>query len=204
MNAMNSDVQAFHSAIAARRATREYDARPIAEEQLDRIVGAALEAPSAFNLQLRDVVVVRDAEVKNKLTETSGQPQFAAADTVLVFVTREEAIPADAAEILPASYLERVSGMKAELPAPVLREMAMKDTMLAAGFALAAAAVEGIATSPTTGWDEATVKELIGLGGVADRGVALVVAMGNPVKDAQPAAHPGRQATRRVNESYAK
>ncbi|PRQ11419.1 dehydrogenase [Corynebacterium sp. 13CS0277] len=192
----------FHSAVKGRRAIREYADQPIAADVLDRVVDAALEAPSAFNLQLRDVVVVRDAETKNKLTETSGQPQFAAADTVLIFVARTEAIPEDASEILPESYLERVAGMKADLPADVLREMAMKDAMLAAGFGLMAAAMEGLATSPTTGWNEETVKELIGLGGREDRGIALVVAMGHPTEAAADAAHPGRQASRRVNERY--
>ncbi len=51
-----------YTAINNRRAIREYTTEPIAQEVLDRVVSAALEAPSAFNLQLRDVVVVRDPQ----------------------------------------------------------------------------------------------------------------------------------------------
>ena len=143
-----------YTAINNRRAIREYTTEPIAQEVLDRVVSAALEAPSAFNLQLRDVVVVRDPEVKQALTDSSQQPQFAAADTVLVFVARAEAVPDDAAEILPADYLASVEKIKAAASPAALRENALKDAMLAAGFALVAASAEGLATSPTTGWDE--------------------------------------------------
>ncbi|MCF1765582.1 nitroreductase family protein [Corynebacterium argentoratense] len=188
-----------YTAINNRRAIREYTTEPIAQEVLDRVVNAALEAPSAFNLQLRDVVVVRDPEIKQALTDSSQQPQFAAADTVLVFVARVEAVPDDAAEILPADYLARVEKIKAAASPAALRENALKDAMLAAGFALVAASAEGLATSPTTGWDEEKVKEIIGLGGREDRAIGLVVAMGHP---AATAKHPGRQASRRVEEHY--
>jgi putative dehydrogenase len=188
-----------YTAINNRRAIREYTTEPIAQEVLDRVVSAALEAPSAFNLQLRDVVVVRDPEVKQALTDSSQQPQFAAADTVLVFVARAETVPDDAAEILPADYLARVEKIKAAASPAALRENALKDAMLAAGFALVAASAEGLATSPTTGWDEEKVKEIIGLGGREDRAIGLVVAMGHP---AATAKHPGRQASRRVEERY--
>ncbi|PRQ12501.1 dehydrogenase [Corynebacterium sp. 13CS0277] len=188
-----------YDAIARRRASRDYTDEPIADAVIDRVVSAALEAPSAFNLQLRDVVVVRDPATKQALTQSSGQPQFAAADTVLVFVARIEALPEDAHEILPADYLARVETTKSGLPRQVLREQAMTDAMLAAGFALVAASAEGLATSPTTGWDEEQVKELIGVGGRADRGVGLVLAMGHP---ATAPVHPGRQASRRVEERY--
>ncbi|WP_419178716.1 nitroreductase family protein [Corynebacterium argentoratense] len=193
---MSTDV---YTAINNRRAIREYTTEPIAQEVLDRVVNAALEAPSAFNLQLRDVVVVRDPEIKQALTDSSQQPQFAAADTVLVFVARVEAVPDDAAEILPADYLARVEKIKAAASPAALRENALKDAMLAAGFALVAASAEGLATSPTTGWDEEKVKEIIGLGGREDRAIGLVVAMGHP---AATAKHPGRQASRRVEEHY--
>ncbi|APT84259.1 nitroreductase family protein [Corynebacterium aquilae] len=189
-----------HEAIARRRAIREYTDEPIREDVVDRVVRAALEAPSAFNLQLRDVVVIRDPETKRMLSESSRQAQFEAADTVLVFVARAEALPEDAADILPADYLARVKKVKESMPPAALREAAMKDTMLAAGFALVAASAEGLATSPTTGWNEEAVKELIGLGGREDRGIGLVVAMGHPAVEAP---HPGRQDSRRVDERYA-
>ena len=58
-----------------------------------------------------------------------------------------------------------------------------------------AAQAEGLATSPTTGWDEEKVKEAIGLGGRDDRAIGLVTAVGYP---AEFPAHPGRAADRLV------
>lgn len=186
-------------AINSRRATRVYSDQPIPDEVLDRVVNLALEAPSAFNLQLRDLVVVRDQALKDALTESSGQRQFAAAPAVLIAVTLEEVVPEDVDQILPAAYVEKIKGWKAGLDAAGLREAAMRDAMLMAGFALIAAQAEGLSTSPTTGWDEAKVKEIIGLGDRSDRGIALITALGYPAEHPE---HPGRQVSRRVNDTY--
>ena len=50
-------------AITSRRATRKFEDKDIPADVLDRVVSHALEAPSSFNLQLRDLVVIRDPEV---------------------------------------------------------------------------------------------------------------------------------------------
>ncbi|BAU94431.1 hypothetical protein N24_0169 [Corynebacterium suranareeae] len=54
-------------AIKTRRATRRYTSEIPSDAVLDRIVNLALEAPSAFNAQQRDLVVVTDQRVKEKL-----------------------------------------------------------------------------------------------------------------------------------------
>ena len=43
-------------AISSRRATRQFTDQAIPAEVLDRVVQNALEAPSAFNAQMRDPV----------------------------------------------------------------------------------------------------------------------------------------------------
>ena len=62
-------------AIRRRRAVRVYEDKPIPDDVLDKVVELALEAPSAFNAQMRDLVVVRDPKIKQKLYEDSGQKQ---------------------------------------------------------------------------------------------------------------------------------
>ena len=47
-------------AIRARRATREYDRRPLQEEDLERIVEAGRRAPSSSNEQRWDFVLIQD------------------------------------------------------------------------------------------------------------------------------------------------
>ncbi|WJZ01360.1 nitroreductase family protein [Corynebacterium freiburgense] len=186
-------------AIASRRATRKYLDKEIPEAVLDRVVEQALEAPSAFNLQLRDLVVVRDAGIKQALFEASNQRQFLDAPVVLISVARAEAFPDDVKEILPTERLNMIAGWQETKTPEKLREAALKDAMLVSGFALLAAQAEGLATSPTTGWDEEKVKAAIGIGGRADRAIGMVIAVGYPDEAPQ---HPGRQSNRRVENRY--
>lgn len=185
-------------AIKNRRATRKYTDQEVTDEVLDRVVNLALEAPTAFNAQRADLVVVRDQAVKDAIFAASGQSQHRDAPVVLVTIARIGK-PTDLVEILGpdrAGYVEKFFG---GLDAAQLRETALKDAMLVSGFALLAAQNEGLGTSPTTGWDEAGVLKAVGLEGSTDHGVAMVISLGYP---AEHPAHPGRQANRRVNDTY--
>ena len=185
-------------AIKNRRATRKYTDQEVTDEVLDRVVNLALEAPTAFNAQRADLVVVRDQTVKDAIFAASGQTQHRDAPVVLVTIARIGK-PTDLVEILGpnrAGYVEKFFG---GLDAAQLRETALKDAMLVSGFALLAAQNEGLGTSPTTGWDEAGVLKAVGLEGSTDHGVAMVISLGYP---AEHPAHPGRQANRRVNDTY--
>ena len=185
-------------AIKNRRATRKYTDQEVTDEVLDRVVNLALEAPTAFNAQRADLVVVRDQTVKDAIFAASGQTQHRDAPVVLVTIARIGK-PTDLTEILGpdrAGYVEKFFG---GLDAAQLRETALKDAMLVSGFALLAAQNEGLGTSPTTPLNEAGVLKAVGLEGSTDHGVAMVISLGYP---AEHPAHPGRQANRRVNDTY--
>lgn len=186
-------------AIAQRRATRQYKDAPIPDETLDLIVNNALEAPSAFNAQMRDLVVVRDQAVKQAIFDASGQQQFLDAPVVFVVVGRSEVVPEDAEEILGAELTEKVRGFNGSASAAKLREIGIRDAMLVAGFLLLAAQEQGLSTSPTTGWNEDGVKKAIGLEARDDRSIALVIAAGYADEDPE---HPGRAISRRVDDKY--
>ncbi|CAB0829610.1 dehydrogenase [Corynebacterium diphtheriae] len=64
-------------AIAQRRAVRTYTDQPIPDDILDRVVAQALEAPTAFNAQRADVVVVRDQAVKDAFLQLPSRRSFA-------------------------------------------------------------------------------------------------------------------------------
>jgi nitroreductase len=55
-------------AIRARRATREYDTRPIGEADLERILEAGRRAPSSSNNQRWDFVLIRDRGQLEKIS----------------------------------------------------------------------------------------------------------------------------------------
>lgn len=186
-------------AISSRRATRRYTDQAIPTEILDRVVENALEAPSAFNAQMRDLVVVQDQAVKQAIFDASGQQQFLDAPVVFVVVGRSEVVPDDAEEVLGAELTEKVRGFNGSASPEKLREIGIRDAMLVAGFLLLAAQEQGLATSPTTGWNEEGVKKAIGLEGRDDRSIALVVAAGYAKEEP---THPGRAVNRRVDNHY--
>ena len=186
-------------AIDQRRATRKFKNQPLSNEILDRVVRNALEAPSAFNAQMRDLVVVQDQSVKQAIFDASGQQQFLDAPVVFVVVGRSEVVPEDAEEILGTDLTEKVRGFNGNASASKLREIGIRDAMLVAGFLLLAAQEQGLSTSPTTGWNEEGVKKAIGLEGRDDRSIALVIAAG--YADEEP-VHPGRALNRRVDDRY--
>lgn len=186
-------------AISSRRATRRYTDQAIPTEILDRVVENALEAPSAFNAQMRDLVVVQDQAVKQAIFDASGQQQFLDAPVVFVVVGRSEVVPDDAEEVLGAELTEKVRCFNGSASPEKLREVGIRDAMLVAGFLLLAAQEQGLATSPTTGWNEEGVKKAIGLEGRDDRSIALVVAAGYAKEEP---THPGRAVNRRVDNHY--
>lgn len=55
-------------AIRARRATKEYDSRPIAEDDLNRILEAGRRAPSGSNQQRWDFILIRDRGQLEKIS----------------------------------------------------------------------------------------------------------------------------------------
>lgn len=185
-------------AIESRRATRKFRDEEVSEEVTKRIAQLSLEAPSAFNAQRADLVVVRDQSVKDALFEASGQAHLRDAPVVFLTVARTD-VPEDLTEILGEERAAGVLGWFGKQDAAQLRETAMKDAMLLGAFTLLAAQGEGLSTGPTTGWNEEKVLEAVGLGGREDRGVGLVIAAGYPAE--QP-THPGRDPKRLVWDRY--
>ncbi|WKD58496.1 NADH dehydrogenase [Corynebacterium caspium DSM 44850] len=186
-------------AIRSRRATRKYTDQVPSDEVIDQIAELALEAPSAFNAQRRDLVVVRDPNIKQKIFDASGQQQFLDAPVIFITVARAEVTQDDEESILGTEMTAGQTAWRSQQTPARLREDALKDATLVSGFLLIAAQAHGLATSPTTGWDEQKVKEAIGIGSREDRAISLVVAAGYP--DENP-ANPGRAPQRRINDSY--
>jgi len=71
-------------AISQRRSVRSYQDRPVEDKALERILEAARLAPSANNRQEWKFVVVRDAELRNRLAEAARGQSFVAEAPVVI------------------------------------------------------------------------------------------------------------------------
>jgi nitroreductase len=76
----------FFQTMHARQSVRAYQAKPVEAEQLQTILQAANQSPSAGNLQAYEIIVVRDAPTMRRLARASYNQDFLAqAPVVLVF-----------------------------------------------------------------------------------------------------------------------
>jgi nitroreductase len=88
----------FDELVRRRRMVHQFEARPVAEDVLDRILGSALHAPSAGFSQGLGLVVIEDAEQLRRFWETTqGEVPEAGPPVVVVVVPDKRA------------YLERYS-----------------------------------------------------------------------------------------------
>ncbi|MGC5343955.1 nitroreductase family protein [Streptomyces sp. DT24] len=192
-------------AIHARRAVRHYLPDRIPAAQLTELLELTLEAPSSFNIQARSVVVVSDQRGRSGLTwATGGQPHPEEAPVTLVFVGSSRAWSEDLSDIhgqagrngawndqyiagFPQATLDFYEDQEKR---GLLRECAIKDAMIAATHAMIVAASMGLATSPMNGWDEAKVKQVIGIEDRDDLHIALLLPVGKPAENRR---HPGRR-----------
>jgi len=78
----------FKETIHSRRAINFFDPdRNVSDAQLEEIVALAAQAPSSFNLQPWNLMIVRDAEAKARLRKVAwDQPKVTEAPVVLLFL----------------------------------------------------------------------------------------------------------------------
>jgi nitroreductase len=79
------------NAIFARRSVRKYLKKDVEKELVERVLKAAMQAPSAGNQQAWEFIVVRDQETLNKLSEFSPYSKMVAnAGVAIVVLANEE------------------------------------------------------------------------------------------------------------------
>ncbi len=72
------------SAIKERRSIRKYSSKPVEDEKLVKVLEAARLSPSAKNQQNWRFIVVKNSEIRKKLTEAIGQSFVGEAPIILV------------------------------------------------------------------------------------------------------------------------
>jgi nitroreductase len=141
-------------AIRSRRNVREFDARPVAEQDLERIVDAGRLAPSARNWQPWDFVVVTEQGQLERLAGVwQGARHVAGAAAAIAIISPE---PED----------ER------------WRDLLQYDIGQATAYMLLAAAELGIGTGHASVADQALARELLGF--PDDHFCAYLLSVGYP------------------------
>ena len=155
-------------AIRARRNIRSFADKPIAEEDLHRILEAGRRAPSANNRQWRDFVVSTDREQLHQLAKAWQGAGHVATSAVTVTV------------VLPIDGDERSRGLD------------LVDAGQAVAQMMLAAADLGIGSGHASTGDKAAVRRVLGL--PEDRDPAYFVAFGYPAdRPLRPLQHPNRR-----------
>jgi nitroreductase len=155
-------------AITSRRNVREFEPRPLADDDLDRILEAGRRAPSSRNWQPWDFVVVTDPEQLGRLAQVwrgAGHVAGSAATIALVLADTDDA---------------------------TVRERANYDLGQATMAMLVAAADLGIGSGHSAVGDQDQAREILGL--PEDRYVAYMIDLGYPAgRPLAPIKRPDRR-----------
>ncbi len=134
----------FFEVVGTRRSIRAFRQDPVDDRDLNAMLEAARQAPSAGNLQAYAIYLVRSPRVRRELALAAVEQMFIAkAPVVLVFA-------AD-----PARSATRYSQRGAEL-------YCVQDATIACTFVMLAATAMGFATVWVGAFDECRVREAIG------------------------------------------
>jgi nitroreductase/dihydropteridine reductase len=160
-----------------RYATKAMNGKKVAQEKIDTIIEAALLAPTSSGLQPFEILVITNHEVKEKIkaiawsqsvvTECSHVFVFAAWDTYTAerineFFDLTNTVRGAKNEGWE-NYRQMLLGSYPQRDAEVNFNHAVKQAYIAFSQSIAAAAFEGLDTTPMEGFDPAALDEILGL-----------------------------------------
>ncbi|MBW4644019.1 MAG: nitroreductase family protein [Goleter apudmare HA4340-LM2] len=190
------------SAIIKRRSIKTFKTDPIAPELLKQLVELTVAAPSSFNMQDWQIILVQDEAQKAALSAASwNQQQIIQAPVTFVFAAdpnagEQDLTPVYEQALQTGAWNEgTVNYFKNAIPqfqaslGDKRREYAVKDAIIAATHLVLAAESLGLSTCFMNGWIEEQVKEVIGAADKPDLAIAVLVPVGYA---AEPRLDPGR------------
>jgi len=161
-----------------RAAIKNFDAtKKLTKAQLDQLLDTVRLAPSSMGLQAYRILVVEDPEIREKLREAShGQAQLTQSSQVIIFAIEKE-IDKDYGNYYLdliaktrgigrehlAGFEQMVQGTIASLTEEQKISWATKQTYIALGVLLTAAAEMDIDACPMEGFDAGKFDEILGL-----------------------------------------
>jgi len=189
-------------AITSRRAVKHFDpSHRMQEAEIRRLIEAAMQAPTSFNIQHWRFVAARDPELRKQI-RAAGNDQAQMTDASLLIVMCADV---DAWKKEPQRYWRNAPPEVAELLvnwiAPfhegrpqLQRDEAMRSIGMAMQTLMLAARGMGYDSCPMIGFDHDAVAKLIRL--PADHCIGPMVAIGKKTKDSWP--KPGQLAYEEV------
>jgi nitroreductase len=185
-------------AIYARRAVKHYDPdHVIPEQEVRKLLEAAMQSPTSFNIQHWRFVVVRDKELRQQI-RALGNDQAQMTDASLLIIMTADV---DAWKKEPHRYWRNAPAEVADLLVGWMgpfhegrewlqRDEAMRSIGMASQTIMLAAKSMGYDTCPMIGFDLEKVAELIRL--PKDHAIGNMIAVGKATKATWP--KPGQLA----------
>jgi nitroreductase len=194
-----------------RYAVKRMNGNKIPEATMNTILEATKLAPSSFGLTPYNIIVVEDEETRKKLQpHFYNQPQVGESSALVIFATWNSITDKEVAEFMQEIAEERgvpveslndfanyINGSIKNLTAEQLQIWAAKQTYIALGFALVAAATEEIDATPMEGFKPDAVDEALGL---AALGLHSAVAVTLGYRDVANDYLSGAKKVRRASE----
>ena len=183
-------------AIEARRAVKAYDPEhSMTQAEIDRLMGLAMLAPTAFNIQNWRFVLVTDPALRAQIREVAwNQAQVTDASLLIILTADLNSWNKD-----PQRYWRLVDKPVQDFLVPAIdgyyrgkaqvqRDEAMRSCGIAAQTLMLAAKEMGYDTCPMDGFDFDAVGKLINL--PADHAIAMFVVVGKAVQPPYPRSGP--------------
>ena len=178
---------------------------------MNTILEATKLAPSSFGLTPYNIIVIEDEETRKKLQpHFYNQPQVGESSALVIFATWNSITEKEVAEYMQEIADERgvpveslndfasyINGSIKNLTAEQLQIWASKQTYIALGFTLVAAATEEIDATPMEGFKPDAVDEALGLKAL---GLHSAVAVTLGYRDAANDYLSGAKKVRRASE----
>jgi nitroreductase len=198
--------------IDERRATNHFKSETISDEEMEKILHAAQQAPSGYNLQPWRFIVVRDNENKARLQKAAfDQEKVSEASAVIIFIGMKEQTGQWAKDVFeegnrrglgkPENNEAIIKGALEFISSVGWKPWLNRHVMISFGFAMLMAESLGYDTAPMEGFDPAAVKREFGIPEDAEVTALLAVGRGE-----QPdKKNPGRFPLNRIafREKYA-
>ena len=194
-----------------RYAVKRMNGNKIPEATLNTILEATKLAPSSFGLTPYNIIVIEDEATRKKLQpHFYNQPQVGESSALVIFATWNSITEKEVSEYMQEIAEERgvpveslndfagyINGSIKNLTAEQLQIWAAKQTYIALGFALVAAATEEIDATPMEGFKPDAVDEALGLKAL---GLHSAVAVTLGYRDAANDYLSGAKKVRRASE----